>query len=431
MPSSVFTIDNGRQVHLGLLHLGRIADPLPPLVLRSGFFNLFLLLSLPLLAQTAVPLNSPAVLTANSALVLVPALVLNKSHDLVFTLNADDFLLTDDGVPQKLTLEQEAGSEPLALVVVLEVGGAGAREFNKYPSLAPPLAPMLASIIGAVPHQVAVATFDSQPHLLQPFTSDIETAADALRTLTPGCTRQHHLEDCASPLAIHDVGLGDNGAAILDSIGYAVDLLRTQSPTYRRVILLISETLDRGSHLTLEQALHAVSDTNTAIYSIGFSTGKSEAAHYAARELPTQPGRAPLENHHPNPVNGCMGADANPDPDATQNKTIQLYDCLTQLAPPLALAKMAAIVASDALRRNVPETVARLTGGEYFRLTSPNHLEHDLATISNHIPNRYILSFQPHSPHAGLHTLTLRLPNYANLEVTARTTYSTGQESVQ
>ncbi len=375
-------------------------------------------------SQTPAPTQPPQTLTTNSTLVLVPALVRGKSGQLVYTLSAQDFILTDDGVPQKLTLEQDTGGEPLALVVLIEVGGAGAREFNKYDSIAPPLAPMLESIIGNVPHKVAVVTFASQPTLLQPFTSNTNTAADAIRTLTPGCTRQHHLDDCASPLAIHNVALGDNGAAVLDSLGYAVDLLRNQPPEYRRAILLISETLDRGSHLTLEQALRAISDTNTTIYSIGFSTGKSEAAHYASRELPTQPGGLWMENHHPNPPGGCMSKDdPDPDPDATHNRAVQAYDCLTQLAPPLALAKMAAIVATDGLRRNIPETVAHLTGGEYFKLTNPANLERDLATISNHIPNRYILSFQPQSPHPGLHAVTLAAPGYAKLQVTARTSY--------
>jgi VWFA-related protein len=349
--------------------------------------------------------------------------VRNKTGELVYMLTAEDFTLTDDGIPQKLALEQDTGGEPLALVVVLEVGGAGAREFNKFASIAPPMSPMLESIIGNVPHKVAVVTFDSHPALLQDFTSDIDTAATALEALAPGCTRQHHLEDCASPLAIHNVPLGDNGAAILDSIGFAVDLLRKQPLEYRRAILLVSETLDRGSSISIDDAIRAVSDTNTTIYSIGFSTGKSEAAHYASRELPTQPGGLWMENHHPNPPHGCMGKDPNPDPDATHNKAVQAYDCATQLLPPLALAKMAAILATDGLKRNVPETVANLTGGEYFKLTNAKNLERDLATISNHIPNRYILSFQPQSPHTGLHALDLQLKSYPDLRITARGGY--------
>jgi VWFA-related protein len=382
-------------------------------------------------AQTAsLPSAQTSLLSTRSTLVLVPALVRGKTGDLVYMLTASDFVLTDDGIPQKLTLEQDTGGEALALVVAIEIGGAGAREFNKFPSIAPPLAPMLESIIGNVPHKVAVVTFDSKPTLLQDFTSNIDTAANAIRTLTPGCSRQHHLDDCASPLATHDVGLGDNGAAILDSLGFSVDLLRNQPTNYRRAILLISETLDRGSHLTIEEALRAISDTNTAIYSIGFSTGKSEAAHYASRELPTQPGGLWMANHHPNPTGGCMSKnDPDPDPDATHNRAIQAYDCLTQLAPPLALAKMAAIAAGDGLRRNIPEAVARLTGGEYFKLTNPANLEQDFATISNHIPNRYVLSFQPQSPHPGLHAVSLSVPGYAKLQVTARTSYWADAES--
>jgi VWFA-related protein len=395
-------------------------------------------LGVPLFAQTPPPspqgpLNSAqsvtpktpqvSLLSTRSTLVLAPALVRNKAGDLVFTLAANDFVLTDDGIPQKLTLEQDTGGEPLALVVVIEIGGAGAREFNKFSSIAPPLPPMLASIVGNVPYKVAVVAFDSQPTLLQNFTSNLDTAADTIASLTPGCTRQHHLENCASPLAIHNLSLGDNGAAILDTLGFSVDLLRNQPPEYRRAILLISETLDRGSHLKLEDAIRAISDTNTVIYSIGYSTGKSEAAHYAARELPTQPGGLWMENHHPNPTGGCMAKDPDPDPDATHNRAIQAYDCLTQLVPPLALAKMAAIAATDGLKRNVPETVAHLTGGEYFKLTDAKTLERSLATISNHIPNRYVLSFQPQSPHPGLHVINLSLPNYAKLAVTARTSY--------
>jgi VWFA-related protein len=399
--------------------------------------SILIALGVPLFAQTApsskAPLNSAqsvtpetpqaSLLSTRSTLVLAPALVRNKAGDLVFTLTANDFVLTDDGVPQKLTLEQDTGGEPLALVVVIEIGGAGAREFNQFSSIAPPLAPMLSSIIGNVPHKVAVVAFDSQPTLLQDFTSNLDSAADTIAGLTPGCTRQHHLENCASPLALHNVALGDNGAAILDALGFSVDLLRNQPREYRRAILLVSETLDRGSHLKLEDALRAISDTNTVIYSIGFSTGKSEAAHYAARELPTQPGGLWMENHHPNPPTGCMGKDPDPDPDATHSKAIQAYDCLTQLVPPLALAKMAAIAATDGLKRNVPLTVAHLTGGEYFKLTNAKTLERSLATISNHIPNRYILSFQPQSPHPGLHVISLSLPNYSKLAVTARTSY--------
>jgi VWFA-related protein len=368
------------------------------------------------------------IFTTQTTTVLVPALIREKSGATVYTLNASDFTLTDNGVPQKLTLDPESGSQPLALVVVLEIGGAGARAFQNYDTIAPPLAPMLNSVVGSVRSRIAVVTFDSQPNLLEPFTSDVDEASDALRRLKPGCTRQEHYENCTGPNPIHDIPLGDNGAAILDSLSFAVKLLRAE-PGYRHAILLVSETLDRGSLTTIDQAVRAIAESNTTIYSIGFSTAKSETAHYAYRQLPTQRsgrtrlGFLDLENHHPNPPNGCMGTDPDPDPDAPTSKWSQFYDCLGQLVPPLTFARMAAIATADSLQQNVPATVARLTGGEYYKLGDAKRFERDLITISNHVPNRYMLSFHPPSPQAGLHVLRLKLTEYPDLEITARTSY--------
>src|SRR5580692_9977099 len=73
------------------------------------------------LGQTSTPPDSPAaspnpVLSARSNLVLVPALVRTKSGELVFTLAAKDFTIKDDGVEEKVTLEENTDDEPLALV---------------------------------------------------------------------------------------------------------------------------------------------------------------------------------------------------------------------------------------------------------------------------------------------------------------------------
>jgi VWFA-related protein len=402
-----------------------------PTNLLSRTVPLLVILALahPFSGAQSPPDNQVSIFTTQTTVVMVPALVRTRTGEMVYTLSAGDFKLTDDGVPQALKLERDSGGEPLALVVVLEVGGAGARAFQKYDRIAPPLAPMLAALVGNVPHRVAVVTFDSEPALLQPFTQNLDQASAALNSLAPGCTRQQHYDNCTGPNPIHDIPLGDNGAAILDSLAFAVNLLRAQPTAYRRAILLISETVDRGSRTTVEQAVRAVTDSNTTIYSIAFSTAKSESAHYAHRQLPLSPeavapGRGmAFENPHPNPPNGCMGQDPDPDPDAPTSKWSQFYDCMAQLVPPLTFAKMAAIATTKSLQGNVPATVARLTGGEYFKLGDEKNLEHDLAAISNHLPNRYILSFHPQSPHPGLHTLRLKLPNYPDLEITARAHY--------
>ncbi|HTF25931.1 MAG TPA: VWA domain-containing protein, partial [Candidatus Limnocylindria bacterium] len=62
-------------------------------------------------------------LKVHSTLVMAPVFVSTKEGRVVFDLKADDFLLTDNGVPQLLTLEQDTDSEPLALAIVVETGG--------------------------------------------------------------------------------------------------------------------------------------------------------------------------------------------------------------------------------------------------------------------------------------------------------------------
>ncbi len=356
------------------------------------------------LAQTSPPPASPTpVVRTRTNLVLVPALIRSKTGELVFSLTAKDFSITDDGIEQKVELEEDTDSEPLALVVAVETGGGGARQLDKYRRLAT----MIEAVLGDVPRRIALVGFDSEPKLLQDFTSDLDAAGRTIHGLSPG----------------------NGGGAILDGLGFSVDLLRKQPPEYRRAILLLSETIDRGSRMKLDEALRAISDTNTAIYSLAFSSTKSDVGHYASEELPTAWNGHGLSNPNPQHPGGCMAKDPNADPNASQNRLSQTYDCLGQLAPPLAALKMAVIAARDGMRRNAPETVAHLTGGEYFPFSSTRDLENSLFTISNHVPNRYVLSFQPRSPHPGPHAIELRLREYPKFVVTARRSYWADSET--
>ena len=403
-------------------------------------------------AQRPEASNPPAAtLSTRSTLVVVPALVRNKAGGLVYTLKAEDFTLTDDGIPQKLTLEQESGGEPLALVVVIEADAATrSAGWHPYKHDGPPdrfhgVPAMVEAIAAGVPHQIAVVGFDSQPELELGFTSDFDAVANVIEQLDQGNT-------------------GDHGAGILDSLVFAVDLLRKAPAGYRRAILLLSETNDHGSKVSLEETVRTITETNTAIYSVAFSTPFHEASEYGHRELPTkmvnplkddddavEKAQAPvppgmlfaqrviqgalfgisLENPIPNPPAGCAGVDPAVNPNLVPKLPSRLIDCVAQLLPPVGLAKMAMIAAVDNMRKNIPESIAHLTGGEYFAFNDAKTLERDLATLANHVPNRYVLSFQPQSPRPGLHLLPRPecLEDYPQLKITARAA-ATGQRAM-
>jgi VWFA-related protein len=332
--------------------------------------------------------NPSATITVRSSLVIVPALVKTKSGQLVFTLKPDDFTVKDDGIPQRLQLEEDTDSQPLALVVVVQVGGDGIQHLPEYSRLGP----LLDAIVGNVPHRIAIVDFDSEPELLHGFTSDTSKIVTELNRIESG----------------------DGGAAILDAMSFATNLLRKEPPVYRRAILLLSETLDQSSHIDLTEGLHELSDTNTSIYALGFASTKTEIKHEASKlNRPGEPG----------PPHGCFSRDPNADPSTQQSRAEQNFDCIADLLPPLRLARMIEIATRNSLRKNVPETCAKLSGGEYFTFKDDKSLRRDLFTISNDVPNRYVLTFRPQSPHSGLHALTVELNGRQNLRIDARTEY--------
>jgi len=337
--------------------------------------------------------NQPT-LTVRSTLVQVPALVTTKAGEVVFQLAAEDFVLTDNGAPQQLTLDQDTDSQPLALAIVVETGGAGARHLADYRQLDS----ILDALIGNIEHRVAVIGFDNAPHLLLPFTPTTDLASRQLAKLRAG----------------------DSGAAILDALAFAVKQLRVQPARYRRAILLLSETIDQGSYTTLTEALRLISDTNTTMYSFAFSSARSAVSHEASK----------FNSDEPGPAHGCFSRQgADPEYDGHYSK--QVLDCISQLAPPLRLATMGFLAARDALRKNTAESIAQLTGGEFFHFRNTKDLKAGLISVSNDVPNFYVLSFRPSSPTPGLHALHLEIKDRPHLVLKSRSEYWIDSETAQ
>jgi VWFA-related protein len=319
-------------------------------------------------------------------LVQVPVLVKNRTGRIVFELTADDFLVTDNGVRQKTTLDADTDSQPLALAIVVETGGAGAQHLRDYGQLDS----VLDALIGNVEHRVAVIGFDSAPHLLVPFSSRTADVSRALAGLDEG----------------------DNGAAILDGIAFAIERLRAQPTRYRRAILLLSETVDEDSKTNLDDAVRLISDTNTAMYSFSFSSTRAAVSHEASKVRSSTPG----------PAHGCFsrqGADREYDGHYSK----QVLDCISQLAPPLRLATMSFLAARTALRTKTSESVAQLAGGEFFHFRDAKELKASLIALSNDLPNYYVLSFRPTAPTPGLHALHVETQARQPLVLNSRSEY--------
>ncbi len=83
------------------------------------------------------PQEQTPTLRVTTNVVLVPTLVEKEHGEVVYGLKASDFVLEDNGVPQKLRVDEDLDTAPVALVVAVEQGRASALEFDKVAKLGP------------------------------------------------------------------------------------------------------------------------------------------------------------------------------------------------------------------------------------------------------------------------------------------------------
>ena len=329
----------------------KTAQPFSPRLVPA-LLSLFLLLAASAAQQTTV--------RSRSNLVLIPTLVKDAQGSIVYGLQAQDFIIEDNGVQQSVRLDESPEGQPVSLVVAIQRGRRTFFEFDRMQGLKSMLSPLFAT--GKA--KVALVEFDSKVELTRNFTPE-----------------ERHIDADLSNLQ-----QGDSGAAILDAIAYSIALLNDEPEDRQRVLLLISEIHDHGSHVKIEDAVSAIGRINATMYALTFSPGLSNI-------LDTGRG-----------TNGPAAKNKN-----EMHPTFDLMDLAYRTA--------------QLMRKNVPNTVATMTGGEYELFTTRKKFEIRMNDFTNHLHSRYLLSFAPQGPQPGLHQLRVQLKDGGNMAVLARTSY--------
>lgn len=200
-------------------------------------------------ASSALPQDTTFRSRAN--VVLVPTLVKDATGQIVYGLNAKDFVIEDDGVAQTVHMDEALDAPPLSLVIAIQKGRRANYEFDRIRALAVMLEPLFAN--GTT--KVALVEFDKGVKTVRDFTSDFKLIEDDLENLQPG----------------------DNGAAILDATFLSEKLLERTPDGNQRALLMISETRDHGSvfRKDIEEVVRALGNKNTVVTTLAFSPSLS------------------------------------------------------------------------------------------------------------------------------------------------------------
>ena len=200
-------------------------------------------------AQDAQP---TATLTLSSKLVLVPAQVQTKSGEMIYDLKPEQFRLEDNGIPQKIKLDEDTDSLGLSLVVVIQCSRQAYTQFDNMRGLHE----LVDDVAGGPNDEVAMVSYGSEIELLTGFTRSADKMSEAYRNLEP----------CDD----------EKDAVALDAVEYADKLFAKVPATNRHAILLIGETRDHGSKINAAQVVADLNRTNAVVDSVSFNPGKDD-----------------------------------------------------------------------------------------------------------------------------------------------------------
>lgn len=296
-----------------------------------------------------------AQIKTNVHLVLVPTTVTDKRGTLIDGLHEDDFLVTDDGARQKIHMDtSDTVLSPISIAVLIQSSGISTPALARIRMVGGMIKPMVIGDRG----QAAVITYDDDVRVTMEFTSDSGRIRKAFEDVEPRTIKK---------------------AKLIDAVFAGMKMLDTRPENYRRIMLIIGESRDRGSKKKLAEATEEAQRTGTVIYFITYSA-QGQAWTSSSEDDPSMPGGP---------------------------------DYLGGLAELGRLGKT-----------NDADAFARATGGRHLAFLREGALEADLSRVGEEIHSQYLLSFVPQeSKNSGLHHIEVKVAKRPDAVVRARPGY--------
>lgn len=290
---------------------------------------------------------------------LAPATVTDRHGKLIDGLTVDDFVVSDEGVKQSISLDtSDTVLAPVALVFAVQSSGISQPVLAKLRQIGGLIHPVITGQRG----QTALLAYDSDVRVLESFTTD----SDTVRTSLAGIDARTY-----------------RSAALADTVMQAVRMLSTRPTNFRRILLIIGESRDRGSKTKIKPAIEAAQRAGVIVYPITYSPQK-------------------------------VAWTARPQDDPPLPGDMNLGDAFAELG------RMTSPNAADSL--------AFTSGGRHLSFATLKGLEEALAVTGKEIHSQYLLSFAPTgadgvSVHPGYHRLSVKVSSRPDAVVRARPGY--------
>lgn len=309
--------------------------------------------------------------------VQVPVTVRDSKGDFVNGLAPVDFRLLDQGVPQPIKLDVAA--HPISLVIAVQTDQTARQILTTVQKTASIFGPLVAGETG----EIAIIGFDSYVRVHTPFTSNQEEIKAGFAKLKPQGSL-HKLDDATME---------------------GVRMLKNRGKDRKKVLILISETRDKGSAVTPRDVATQAEFTDVEIFAVSMN--------HLLNQLTTK-----AEPNRPNPVppefrgNLPMGTIRTGTTDAQTN--------MGNYAP---IVKEIYALVKGIFVDNSLEVYTKLTGGMEQNFVSLGGLEDAVHKIGEEVHSQYLLTFAPTSLEGGYHEITVIVPTAPNLKISTRPGY--------
>ncbi len=337
---------------------------------------------------TMVPQSQEGKIRSRVLLVNVPATVTNAKDEFVSNLDAKDFQVTDNGVPQKIA-DLDFGHTSLSMVLLVETSSR----------IKPLLSDMrktgvlFADALMGPNDEAAALGFSDSVDSLADFTTDHEVIQNTIRQLNCGTERSKLFDAMATGVDMLSRHLQRQSAADL--------------PERRLVIVIMSEATDVGSDTRLDAVVRRAQLYNIAIYSVGIPTTLAELKA-SAKDVRHQ---ITPEGIFPQP--GMPG-------------TVQIQpteDIRYGYGNLMNFNLWALKNIKDQITGHALQTAAAGTGGRHIATFGPRSMEKAVDDIAAELHSQYSLTYEPKgTKETGYHKIRVNVKR-KDLKVRARPGY--------